>query len=82
MEDSETERKRHVMEAQGLASSGKPNREGLTFLEWAAAAGFSVRSYLEVRKATLLAWFFGEDPSDWRKAGERAAEQTLDAETE
>lgn len=56
-----------------------PNAEGLTWTEWAAAAGlpFSDLRYelyhpvLPAWRAERRAWRNGEDPTDWRKVPQK-----------
>lgn len=49
--------------------SADVNPEGLTFEEWLAAAGFSLRNFgenIELAEKLVQAWKRGEDPTEWR----------------
>lgn len=59
--------------------SARENREGLTYVEWLRAAWRHVEAEGVTRttreQALYVAWKCGEDPTEWRAAGERSCER-------
>lgn len=44
----------------------RTNKEGLTFLEWMAAAGLGSIPVVDLDQKYLDAWSAAEDPTEWR----------------
>jgi len=62
------------MRTEDMYETPETNREGLTFVEWLAAAlvGSAGPSWREPSHETYLAaWSEGEDPTEWAAARQR-----------